>query len=53
MTAATPFTKILISNRGDKRSAAKLAAQAHVGAANVSRSQNARRAKRVAIEPRD
>jgi len=29
------FTKILIANRGDKRSEAKLAAQAHGGAAAV------------------
>jgi hypothetical protein len=29
------FTKILIANRGDKRSAAQLAAKAHGGAAAV------------------
>ena len=29
------FTKILIANRGDKRSEAALAAQAHAGAAGV------------------
>ncbi len=29
------FKKILIANRGDNRSAAQVAAQAHVGAADV------------------
>ena len=30
------FKKVLIANRGDKRRAAVLAAQAHVGAAEVT-----------------
>ena len=35
------FTKILIANRGDKRRAAGLAAQAHGGAAAVMLQPNA------------
>jgi len=46
------FNKILIANRGDSRSEAKAAVQGHVGAADVSRNQNAWRAKRAAIETR-
>jgi hypothetical protein len=46
------FGKLLIANRGDNRSAAQVAAQGHVGAADVSRSQTAWHAQRAAIEPR-
>ena len=46
------FSKILIANRGDKRRPAALAAQAHIGKADVSRSHIAADAKRRAIEPR-
>jgi len=46
------FSKVLIANRGDRRSEAKLAAKAHVGAADGRRRQNAWRAQRAAILPR-
>jgi len=46
------FTKILVANRGDNRSEAKVAAQAQFGIAEVSRSQTASCAQRTAIEPR-
>jgi hypothetical protein len=46
------FSKILIANRGDNRSAAQVAAQAHVGAADVMPEPHRRRAQRAAIEPR-
>jgi hypothetical protein len=46
------FEKILIANRGDNRSAAQVAAKAHVGVADVGRSHIAVRAQRAAIAPR-
>ncbi len=46
------FKKILIANRGDKRSAAQLAAKVGDGEAGAGRSQNAWRAQRAANEPR-
>jgi hypothetical protein len=47
------FKKILIANRGDKRRSAALAAQAHVGAADVMPKPNCRaRAACRASEPR-
>jgi hypothetical protein len=46
------FGKILIANRGDKRSVAERAAKGRVGEAEVSRSQIACDAMRPAIEPR-
>jgi hypothetical protein len=49
---ARVIEKLLIANRGDNRSEAEVAAQGHVGAADVSRSHIAWRAKRAAIEPR-
>ncbi|MCA0244250.1 MAG: hypothetical protein LCI02_25865 [Proteobacteria bacterium] len=46
------FHKILIANGGDSRRIAPAAAKAHVGPADVSRSQTAWHAQRAAIEPR-
>ncbi len=46
------FEKILIANRGDNRRAAQVASKVGHGAAEVDRRQHARRAQRVAIEPR-
>jgi hypothetical protein len=50
--AAVSFAKILIANRGDNRSAAQVAAKAHVGVAGVTRSHIAWHVKHAAIEPR-
>lgn len=46
------FRKLLIANRGDKRSPAALAAKGHIGLADVSRRHIAWHAQRAAIEPR-
>jgi len=50
---AVSFSKILIANRGDNRSAAEVAAKAQLGAAELGRSQNAKRAQHAAVEPRE
>jgi hypothetical protein len=46
------FSKLLIANRGVNLSAAQVAAQAHVGTADVMPKPHRLRAQRVAIEPR-